>query len=168
MPTLKNKYSSRPASPLAFRHEDMMVAFLMERLRQLPKESFGDIVSLVQEITKPGMSVEEQNEIWETIREILFPDILGDICIGGRTGSVEETPEKLQRRTDHAGGVIKRKREEKDMTQDKLAELTGLPQSRICRLEAGVHSPSFKTLEKIAKALGVTVGVLDPSYDLAE
>jgi DNA-binding XRE family transcriptional regulator len=153
---------SRPVSPANFRHEDIMVAFLIERFRQLSKESFSDIVSLVEAITSPGTPVEEQYEIFETIREILFPELVGDIHMG-RAGSVEETPNRLQRRMDHVGSTIKRKREEKKLTQMELAKLSGLPQSHICRLEAGVHSPSMKTLEKIARALGVAVGDLDPS-----
>jgi transcriptional regulator with XRE-family HTH domain len=48
-------------------------------------------------------------------------------------------------------------------TQEQLAAESGLPQSHISRLEAGKHSPSRATLEKIAKALGVDVAVFDPS-----
>jgi DNA-binding XRE family transcriptional regulator len=164
MPTLSKKCNElRRISPADFTHEDMMVAFLVERFKQLPKDSFGDIVSLVQTFTKPGTLAEERHEIFETIREILFPELIGDVYMG-RAGSVDEMPDKIQRRAGHVGSVIKKKREEKDLTQVDLAKLTGLPQSHICRLEKGTHSPSFKTLEKIANALGVAVGDLDPSY----
>jgi DNA-binding XRE family transcriptional regulator len=157
-----NRAQPRPVSPAEFRHEDIMVAFLIERFRRLPKESFSDIVSLAQAITNPETPIEEQYEIFETIREILFPELVGDIRMG-RAGSVEQTSDRLQRRMDHVGSMIKKKREEKNLTQTELAKLSGLPQSHICRLEAGVHSPSMKTLEKIARALGIAVGDLDPS-----
>ena len=98
----------------------------------------------------------------ETVREILFPEMVGGIHEGS-AGSITETPEKLQKHTDHVGNAIKNKREEKGWTQVQLAEASGLPQSHVSRLESGVHSPSFTTLEKIAKALGTSVGDLDPS-----
>lgn len=158
----KTESISRPVSPAEFRHEDIMVAFLIERFRQMPKESFRDVVSLVATITNPDTPVEEQYEIFETIREILFPEVVGDVRVG-HAGSVEQTPDGLQRRMDHVGSRIKKAREEKNLTQVELAKLSGLPQSHICRLEAGVHSPSMKTQEKIARALGVAVGDLDPS-----
>jgi len=163
MATLNRADSTpRSVSPAEFRHEDIMVAFLIERFRQMPKESLRDIVSLVETMTNPDTPVEGQYEIFEAIREILFPEVVRDVRMG-RAGSVEQTPEGLQRRMDHVGSRIKKKREEKNLTQIELAKLSGLPQSHICRLEAGVHSPSMKTLEKIARALGVAVGDLDPS-----
>jgi len=51
------------------------------------------------------------------------------------------------------------------MTQQQLAEKAGLPQSHISRLEAGMHSPSHKTLEKIAAAMEIAMGDLDPAAD---
>jgi DNA-binding XRE family transcriptional regulator len=163
MPTLdKPNFASRQISPADLRPEDVMVAFFIERFRQLPSESLGDIIDLVKEITSPGTSPDDRIEIYETIREILFPDLVGEIRLG-RAGAVEQSPNRVQCRTKHIGSTIKRKREANNLTQVELAKLSGLPQSHICRLEAGVHSPSFKTLEKIARALGVTVGDLDPS-----
>ncbi|MDM8008608.1 MAG: helix-turn-helix transcriptional regulator [Phycisphaerae bacterium] len=50
------------------------------------------------------------------------------------------------------------------MVKKALASKSGLPQSHISRLEAGRHSPSHKTLEKLASALAVPVNRLDPSY----
>ena len=41
-----------------------------------------------------------------------------------------------------------------DVTQKRLAELTGINQSDISKIERGVANPSVRTLERIAKALG--------------
>jgi transcriptional regulator with XRE-family HTH domain len=52
--------------------------------------------------------------------------------------------------------VIKKLREDKEMTQEKLAEYSGLTRGYISRLEQGEYpdeSPSIKTLRKIADGL---------------
>jgi transcriptional regulator with XRE-family HTH domain len=53
--------------------------------------------------------------------------------------------------------VIKMLREDKELTQEKLAEDAGLTRGYISRLEKGAYtddSPSIKTLRKIALGLG--------------
>ena len=46
------------------------------------------------------------------------------------------------------------------MTQLELAELTGLGRPHISRLESGMYSVGFDTLEKIANALGKKVDLI--------
>ena len=41
-----------------------------------------------------------------------------------------------------------------DITQKQLAELTGIDQSDISKIERGVANPSVSTLERIAEAVG--------------
>jgi DNA-binding Xre family transcriptional regulator len=41
------------------------------------------------------------------------------------------------------------------LTQQKLAELAGLSVTQVSRIEQGVHTPRFSTLEKLADALGI-------------
>ena len=41
-------------------------------------------------------------------------------------------------------------REEKDMTQKQLAEITGITQADISRLESGTANPSLRTLKRLA------------------
>lgn len=147
-------------TPAEFTPEHIAVAFLMKRFTEMPKEAFRDVLELVKQWMDPDTPVEEHAGIFETIREIVFPELVGGIQIG----SAGTMPEKLQKRADHIGSQIKQHRKEKGYTQVQLAEKSGLDQPYICRLEAGGHSPSFKTLEKIAKALGVSVGDLDPSH----
>lgn len=54
---------------------------------------------------------------------------------------------------------LKKFRQNKNLTQKELAELSMVPQSTICYIENG-KSPRTDTLQKIAKALGVTVADL--------
>jgi len=55
---------------------------------------------------------------------------------------------------------IKRLRAAQGMTQEVLAKKAGLARVHIARLEAGNHDPTLGTLQRLAKALKVTVGEL--------
>lgn len=74
-------------------------------------------------------------------------------------------PAKLQNWVDWISGRVQNLREKKGWTQEVLASRSGLPQSHISRIEGGKLSPSRKTVEKLARALGVRLAVLDPSED---
>ncbi len=87
-----------------------------------------------------------------------------------QTSSIVRRVEPLEVGVDSIGDwvawtseKIKSLRKSSGLTQQQLSEATGLPQSHISRLENGEHSPSFSTLEKLAKAFGVPVKELDPS-----
>jgi transcriptional regulator with XRE-family HTH domain len=56
------------------------------------------------------------------------------------------------------GKKIKLARIEADMTQEGLAEATGILQKSISRYENGVSLPTLETLEKIADALRKSFG----------
>lgn len=50
---------------------------------------------------------------------------------------------------------LKRLRESSGLTQAKLADLAGMNQFGIAKLEQGVREPSWSTVQALAKALGV-------------
>ncbi|OGL68430.1 hypothetical protein A3B21_05340 [Candidatus Uhrbacteria bacterium RIFCSPLOWO2_01_FULL_47_24] len=53
---------------------------------------------------------------------------------------------------------IKRHRQEKGLSQDKLSRLADVSHATIIKIESGgIHSPTIDTVQKIAKALGVGV-----------
>jgi transcriptional regulator with XRE-family HTH domain len=52
---------------------------------------------------------------------------------------------------------LKTIREERHMTQEELAKAIDRSASFVSSLERGVDAPSFETLEKLAKALSVSV-----------
>lgn len=58
---------------------------------------------------------------------------------------------------------IREAREAAGLTQAELSQQSGLPQSHISRLEQGKHSPTARTLEKIATALKLHHSHFDPS-----
>lgn len=55
---------------------------------------------------------------------------------------------------------LKRLREERGLTQEKLAKRSGVSHGYLARLEIGMHDPSLSTLAKLAKALKVSVAEL--------
>jgi DNA-binding XRE family transcriptional regulator len=59
------------------------------------------------------------------------------------------------------GCKIKELREKKGISQLQLAELTGFRQPNIARLEAGAYAANLDTLDKIAKALGCDVELIE-------
>ena len=144
-------------SPEDLSPEVLVAAYLMNRIANLPKESLQDLASLAPELAECD-NAEAFREIAETVREILFPELLGDID----RAEIENT-EKLRRHTEWTAGKIKTAREKAGLTQEELARKSGLPQSHISRLENAQHSPSQKTLERIAKALNMAPSALDPS-----
>ena len=55
------------------------------------------------------------------------------------------------------GERIKRYREEKRMTQEEVADRAGVTAVSVSRWERGTRDPTFRDVEKIAAALGVTM-----------
>ena len=54
--------------------------------------------------------------------------------------------------------MIKKLREQRDMTQEQLAKKAGVTQGYIAQLEGGLRrNPSLPSLRKLARALGVPV-----------
>lgn len=58
------------------------------------------------------------------------------------------------------GAKIRKVRRQKDLTQEKLAELAGVDYTYLNMIEAGKRNPSIKKLAKIARALSVSLSEL--------
>ncbi len=135
----------------------LAIAVLRERVSGLSKEDQNDLYQLLPAIL--GSDEEERLSAVQAVNEILAqsPDQIAQ-------HEYVNTPEEdLQSWLTFVSARIRDARKEANMTQDQLAEKTGIPQSHISRLEQGDHSPTFKTLEKIAAAVGRPVSHFDPS-----
>jgi transcriptional regulator with XRE-family HTH domain len=55
---------------------------------------------------------------------------------------------------------VKRLREQRGMTQERLAEKAGISRTYLARLETARHDPTLSMLEKLAKALRVPLASL--------
>jgi len=58
------------------------------------------------------------------------------------------------------GGRIADLRKQRGMTQQTLADLTGMQRNHISRIESGKYSVGFDTLQAIAEALGGTIDII--------
>ncbi len=58
------------------------------------------------------------------------------------------------------GENVRRIRESKGWSQDKLSEASGLHRTYISGIERGIRNPTIKIVQKIAIALGVCPGQL--------
>lgn len=63
------------------------------------------------------------------------------------------------------GRNLRRQREKREFTQEKLGELAELDPTYISGIERGVRNPSVLSLLRIARALGITVARLVEGVD---
>jgi transcriptional regulator with XRE-family HTH domain len=67
---------------------------------------------------------------------------------------------------DTFGAHVKRLREVRRLTQEELAERSGLASDTIRRLEHQEFSPSLRTLRKVCKGLDLSVAAMFNSFEL--
>ena len=60
---------------------------------------------------------------------------------------------------------VRRAREAKQLTQEKLAERAGLDPTYINGIERGLRNPGIKNVARLAKALGLTTAELCKGVD---
>ncbi len=135
----------------------MAVAVLFDRLQKLSVEEQADLLALVKEFTGAATD-EERANITDTMLEIFEAR---PSTIASLDGAPESRPDATQKWCEFVAKKVRQAREQAQMTQERLAEASGLPQSHISRIETAKLSPSRLTLEKIAKALGRSVADFD-------
>lgn len=58
------------------------------------------------------------------------------------------------------GSKVQRLRHEQGLSQEELADRAGLHRTYVSGVERGVRNPTLTVIERLARALGVTVAVL--------
>lgn len=139
---------------------------VMDHVREHPLEDrklFERMVSIALTAEDP----DDRHDAVQTMLEIIRDN--GDSTAEVATlmlPNVDSTEKpanrKLRAWTEYVAAKIRKLREQRGWTQTQLAEEAGLTQSHVCRIENAVHSPSWKTITRIAKALGVAHGDIDP------
>jgi len=140
----------------------LALSILTERISSLPKVDRDELFELLQEWRKAD-GQEDQKSIHRAMEEILAQNPVSAKPM--HLGEEKPMSRGLKSWSKHVGQKIKQLRESAQLTQVQLAEKAGLPQSHVSRLENAEHSATHLTLEKIAKALGVHVGEIDPCAD---
>ncbi len=95
------------------------------------------------------MSVKINNETYKT-----FSDIMND-----NTVVSPEIKAEVEFETALIGKIIEA-REEKGLSQRELAELSGVKQPAIARLESGMTIPRVDTLIRLLVPLGKTIAIV--------
>lgn len=135
-------------------------AVLIARMVQLNEADQADLFACVKDLAS-NMSEGDVEDTMTTILEILEPNRAERSVV-----DIAEV-DKLHSRSEHERWLVwisqklKTLREDRGMTQIQLALEAGLQQSHISRLEGGMHSPSMKTLQKLADALKIDIGTLN-------
>lgn len=137
----------------------MALSIIMKRIESLPKPDREDLFALTREWEKAGTE-EELLSIRRAMREIL-----AQTPVTARPLPKPRDAEGLEKWAAHVGAKIRALREVAGLSQVQLAEKAGIPQPHLSRLERAEHSATHKTLVKIATALGVDVGKIDPCLD---
>ena len=135
----------------------LAVAVFQERIATLTEEDKQDAFSLIPDLLNGDE--EARQSASETINEILHRPKAHLMSIE----SLEGSEDNLEKWTAFVSKRIREARESAGLTQEELSQQSGLPQSHISRLEQGQHSPTAKTLEKIATALKLPQSFFDPS-----
>ena len=71
------------------------------------------------------------------------------------------TDEQKQATRDRIGQRIAALRKLTGMSQEQLAVRAGLQRTHVSRIEAGKYAVTLETIQAIAKALGMTVDIVD-------
>jgi transcriptional regulator with XRE-family HTH domain len=63
------------------------------------------------------------------------------------------------------GQSVRRRREARELTQEKLAEKAGLDPTYISGIERGLRNPGIKNVARLARALGLSTSELCKGVD---
>jgi DNA-binding XRE family transcriptional regulator len=75
----------------------------------------------------------------------------------GKPGTVARDKYEYELRMDVLGYMIRKARQERNLTQEQLGKLIGVQKSQISKLESSANSASVDTLMRVFKALKADV-----------
>jgi ribosome-binding protein aMBF1 (putative translation factor) len=141
----------------------LAIAVLQERLSKMAEEDREALYELVK-ILWCSTDEDEKQEAKIAINEIMDQDV-------SKFQLMEDPRSEMQsceKWIVYVSERIRTARKAAGLTQIQLAEVADLTQSHISRIERGEHSPTRKTIEKIAAAVSKPVVFFDPSAENEE
>lgn len=121
------------------------------------------LLNLNDEALKALISfVEEHDEDAADAADAILAD---HICARIAAGEEELFPAEIVNALTAGESPIRIFRKHRGLTQSALAAEVGIDQSYLSELETGVKVPSVKTLQRLARALGVDMELLLPEED---
>jgi DNA-binding XRE family transcriptional regulator len=138
----------------------LAIGVLADRIRTLSREDLKDLAELGQAIC----TADDEEALLAAlagVREILGQQT-NDRAIRALPED-DQVPIETQQWIEQVSQRIREHRHAAGMSQEQLAAASGLPQSHISRLENEKHSPSQKSLGKIASALNLPLSAFAPN-----
>lgn len=75
----------------------------------------------------------------------------------GKVRTKEREQYEYELRMDMLGRMIKKARQERNLTQEQLGELVGVQKAQISKLESSANSATIDTILKVFKALNANI-----------
>ena len=150
--------SDRPARDVL---DDPPVRAFARSVKRLSQADFDALLDLVRHLHRS----EDQEEYDSWVRAI--EELLGPRPAGTEPFPLEDEPMPpgLKQWVEHVGAKIRELRTAAGLTQADLAQAAGIPERYLSRLEDREHPASHLALARIAGALSVDVGEIDPGSE---
>lgn len=137
------------------------IGVVLNRARRLSHADSADLCCLLKHFCE-AETVDDRAAADEAIWELLVGE---PVTVHEMDLDSDDPPDDLAKWKDFVSARVRESRDEAKLTQEQLAERTGLPQSHISRIENAKLSPSFTTLQKIADALKLPLSKFDPNSE---
>ncbi len=140
---------------------DPAVKSILERIKTFSQHDRTEFATLLLKVHE----TDDQEEYESLVRAL--EEIWEQKPIVAEAFSLDEQPmsEGLKKWTTHVARRIKELREQAGMSIDALAKAADLPAEYVGLVEEAQESASNLALSKIANALHVEIGVIDPIAD---
>jgi DNA-binding XRE family transcriptional regulator len=138
----------------------MAIGILSDRISRLSEADRQDLFELVKGLGS-AVSQEDMEAVRSGMLEILDQGV-PSVHILDHPAAAEPSS-SLAKWKRHVAERVRTLREQMGMTQAQIAAKAELTQSHISRIENSEIAPSHRTIEKLARALGVEPSEIDPT-----
>ena len=152
------------------KHDVSQFATFLHAYQECSTEIQRIVDDMVQIIVSPDSTEDEREHATDAVIEALFPSLTVDAV--SHFNNARHSPEfkaasdELDEQERHFAETVKRLLEERGLTQQGLADKTGVTQPAISNILTRQCRPQQRTVLRFAEALGVEPEQLWPSLSL--